>query len=102
MIFRRNKAKSEYRMIEMDLSMPVSGWIGISDVNFDEHGNVHSWFGEPMPLYAFGTNNLRRQRKEMMVAFKRPVLKESELPRHDRPEPGDFERFVEQLKVSNG
>ncbi len=84
MIFRRNKEKSEYRMIEMDLSMPEPGWIGISDVNFDEHGNVSSWFGEPMPLYALGTKNLRRLRKEMMVAFKRPILKESELPRHDR------------------
>ena len=85
MIFRTNKKTTQYRMIEMDLTMPVPGWIGISDVNVDEHGNITSWFGEPMPLYAFGTKNLRRLQKEMMVAFKRPILKESDLPRHDRP-----------------
>jgi hypothetical protein len=85
MIFRRNKEKHEYRMVEMDLSMPDPGWIGICGVNFDEHGNIHSWFGEPMPLYALGNRNLRGLLKEMLVAFKRPLLKESNLPRHDRP-----------------
>jgi hypothetical protein len=79
MIFRRNKSRHEYRMVEMDCSMPAPGWIAICGVNFDFQGNVNSWSGKPMPLYAEGTRNVRAMMKEMKVAFRRPVLKESEI-----------------------